>query len=137
MLIKSFSVSIFPTTLRVYSFFSEKILRELIVPIHYTWAPSWGVFFENLSRAKCWLSFFLSLGIPGLLCLTYIFELKKLVTDVQSPKVITLLGGAAMCFCLWGFSLFSAWADGRMIWLGYIYLIPLSLLALKSRQATQ
>jgi len=91
----------------------------------YIWLPEVQMILENISRPKTWLSFILTLGIPGFLSFFHLKRLKKYYHQ-KSIKLI-LLFGFAISILLFVFSILSAYAQGRFIWVSYPFTIPLSL----------
>ncbi|AFH49778.1 Hypothetical protein IALB_2073 [Ignavibacterium album JCM 16511] len=92
---------------------------------NYIWNPSIENFLYNISRAKTYLTFILTLGIPGVLSLYLIFSDKK--KNVSKGLLFPLVTGFLFSFLLWVYSLFSAYSDGRQLWTSYAYTIPLML----------
>lgn len=99
----------------------------------YIWLPEIQTILENISRPKTWLSFILTLGIPGFLSLFHLNHLKKYYNQ-ESIKLI-LFFGFAISILLFVFSIISAYADGRFIWVSYPFTIPLSLYIIMEFQA--
>jgi hypothetical protein len=94
----------------------------------YLWNPKFELLTFNLLRIKTYLSFGLSLGIPGILSF---FALKTILAQKRTDQLfLTLLTGVVISLLLSFYSLFSAYADGRHIWTAYPYLIPLSVMFL-------
>ncbi|MEP0861256.1 MAG: hypothetical protein HRF52_07430 [Ignavibacterium sp.] len=92
---------------------------------NYVWNPSIEIFNYNIARAKTYLSFILTLGIPGVLTLFLIFSEKK--KNISRELLFPLVTGFLFSVLLWVYSLFSAYSDGRQLWTSYAYTIPLML----------
>jgi len=102
------------------------ILRKLFgTGSEYIWLPEIQAILENISRPKTWLSFILTLGIPGFMSFFHLKHLKKYYH--QTSIKLILLFGFAISILLFVLSIISAYADGRFIWVSYPFTIPLSL----------
>lgn len=99
----------------------------------YIWMPEIQMILENISRPKTWLSFILTLGIPGFLSFFHLKHLKKYYNQ-KSIKLI-LLFGFAISILLFVFSILSAYAQGRFIWVSYPFIIPLALFIILELQS--
>jgi hypothetical protein len=110
------------------------VLPRFISPSHksYVWAPSFNLMVENLSRVKTYLSFLLSFGYLGILALIVCWN-NRPGSQAQiiglSPFIFGFIGALAF----YGYSLISAYSDGRFIWMSYPFSIPLSLYYLQSK----
>lgn len=94
-------------------------------PIEYNWSFSLSRFNSNTERVRTWLSFLLTLGIPGFLSLLAVF-----VTLYQKQWDVLLrmapwLVGCAGSVALFAYSLLVAYSDGRFIWPATVFAIPL------------
>jgi hypothetical protein len=92
----------------------------------YIWMPSWETFLANASRSRTWLSLILTFGIPGFLSLL-IFRYRT--TDwfrTRLPETAMWISGLLFSMLLFGYSMFSAYSDGRFIWTSYPSTIPLA-----------
>ena len=98
----------------------------------YIWLPKIQTVLYNISRPKTYLSFILTLGMPGMLSFFHLKYLKKYYKQ-KSIKLILLLGFATSIM-LFVYSIFSAKSDGRFIWTSYPYTIPLSLFIISEFQ---
>lgn len=96
----------------------------------YVWKPSNEIFLYNISRVKTYLTFILTLGIPGLLSLYLIFSEKR----KSFPKniLIPFVTGCLFSIFLWVYSLFAAYSDGRQLWTSYAYTVILSVYLIQS-----
>jgi len=102
------------------------IIRNLFgTGSEYIWLPGIQKILENISRPKTWLSFILTLGIPGFLSFFHLNHLKKYYN--QKSIQLILLIGFAISILLFVFSIISAYSDGRFIWVSYPFTIPLAL----------
>lgn len=98
----------------------------------YVWKPSTDILLYNLVRAKTYLSFILTFGIPGFLA-TYLIITKKLQM-IKKEISYPLLTGLLFSFLLWLYSLFAAYSDGRQLWTSYVFSIPLALFVIQQRE---
>ncbi len=96
----------------------------------YFWKPSTEILSDNLSRIKTYLSLILTMGLPFLL--TILFLLSKYRSTIQREIFYSLSAGLLFSFLIWLYSVFSAYSDGRQVWISYAFTIPLSLFYLKS-----
>lgn len=97
--------------------------------LSYLWFPSYEVFISNVIRPRTFLSFILTFGIPGVLSvllIIYYFMKDKSVIKVN----LTLITGLIISFCLWCYSVISAYSDGRFIWPSIVFSLPLSMIFL-------
>lgn len=92
---------------------------------NYIWSPSIEIFIYNISRVKTYLSFILTLGIPGVLSLYLIFTDKK--KNIPGGLLFPLTTGFLFSGLLWFYSVFAAYSDGRQLWTSYVFTIPLML----------
>lgn len=108
------------------------LVRKLTpVSSTYIWIPSYETLLSNLLRPRAWLSFALSFGIPGLLCLrifSYIKYEKIKETIINfGPLIVGALGSLAIFL----YAMISAYADGRFIWTSYPFTIPMAMMLLQ------
>lgn len=97
--------------------------------LSYLWFPSYEVFISNVIRPRTFLSFILTLGIPGILSvLLIIYYFIKEKTILKNN--LTLITGVIISFCLWSYSVISAYSDGRFIWPSIVFSLPLSMIFL-------
>ena len=90
------------------------------------WNPVFWRLNDNLTRYNTYVSSPLSFGIPGALCLYFIFKQKKNLIKYWKED-LPLWVGAAGGFLLWVYSIFSAHVDGRFFWIAYCFPILLSM----------
>jgi hypothetical protein len=90
----------------------------------YVWKPSYEILEYNLLRIKTYITFILSLGIPGLLSSYIVFTEKR--KTVPKEIFYPLLTGILFSILLWLYSLFAAYSDGRQLWTSYVFAIPLT-----------
>jgi hypothetical protein len=117
-------------------------ITRKIIPVNptYAWSPSVGILLFNMLRPRSWLSFGLTYGIPGVLALL-IFRYRT--TDwfrERFAETATLIAGLVIAVLLFGYSMLSAYADGRFIWMSYPFTVPLAAIVIheinKTRQAS-
>lgn len=87
------------------------------------WKPSIAQFIKNASRNRSYLSFALTLGIPGIISLVGLFRYRRQIIIHLYPMLI----GFFMSILLFVFAMFTAYADGRFIWPSVIFTIPISV----------
>ena len=110
------------------------ILPRFIDPSHhsYVWSPSFGLLVANISRPKTYLSFLLTFGFIGILavviCWKYWFG-----DHHYNPKLLPFILGFVGALAYYGYSLVSAYSDGRFVWMSYPFSIPLTLYYLQSK----
>lgn len=92
----------------------------------YYWYPSFTIFQGNL-RLKALLSILFSIGIPGLLAICFMVNYHKIKNNLKNQFVYPIFAGVFFSMLLIIFSMFTAYTDGRFVWLLHIYTIPLSL----------
>jgi len=90
------------------------------------WIPSLEAVRENLSRPRAYLSLFLTLGLPAALALVAVAT-RRAGETLSRPIFRFLLGGVSLVTMLYFYTLPAAYADGRVIWIVYPFLIPLAL----------
>ena len=90
----------------------------------YFWIPTFGIFFENITRPRAIASFFLSLGLPGLMSL--IFLIRECCLVVSNRLLLALYSGLFSSVALYFYALASAYADGRFIWICSPYICLIS-----------
>lgn len=120
--------------LYIIAFYISYRMAKNVIPIgsKYFWNPNIGIFFSNMRRSRTLTSLILSMGLPGFLCLL-VYQFRKSLFDIYGyPLTITMIAGFMMSILLYVYSLFSAYADGRFIWVGYIFSVPLSLIIIRS-----
>jgi len=96
----------------------------------FVWMPGGAFLAKNLCRAKTYISFILAFGLPGLFASLYILKHSwKRHARSAIPLMVGMLSGLA----LFGYSLLSAYADGRFVWTAYPFMVGLSLHYFKTR----
>jgi hypothetical protein len=90
----------------------------------YVWKPSYEILTYNLLRIKTYITFILTLGIPGLL--SFYLVLTENRKNVPKEILYPLFTGILFSFLLWVYSLFAAYSDGRQLWMSYVFAVPLS-----------
>ena len=146
------TIIILPMLLTAYLYFSKRLLTKdgiillvsitifiigfyvtrMIVPTNpdVGWVPSVEQLIFNITRPRSYISFILSFGIQGLLAL-FIYKYKNSFWFDQKFNVTaTLITGVFISFALFGFSMLSAYADGRFIWTSYPFTIPLAAMVI-------
>lgn len=96
----------------------------------YVWLPGELFLMQNIFRPKAYLSFIITLGIPGILAIISYFKFSAEKVKTYSYFYIGFMTSIA----LYIYSFFSAWADGRTIWTIYPFAIPLTVLYLQNRK---
>jgi hypothetical protein len=100
------------------------------------WKPSLDDLTTNLSRPRAYLSLIMTLGIPGVLAIVAIFR-KQPWTSFGAPAAGLLALGCLMASSLYAYSLVSAYADGRVIWIVYPFAIPIAASLLGSSRKSE
>jgi hypothetical protein len=90
----------------------------------YFWIPSFTTFFENVTRPRAIISFFLSMGLPGLMSVIFLFREWRLI--LKDKTLLALYFGFFSSIALYCFALASAYADGRFIWICSPYICLIS-----------
>src|SRR5712671_3852371 len=90
------------------------------------WLPSLGSLADNLSRPRAILSLVFTLGLPAA-CATIAVVGERAKRRLSPEHLRFLLAGSGLTILLYIYSLFSAYADGRVIWAAYPFLIPISV----------
>jgi hypothetical protein len=91
----------------------------------YGWAPDLSRAIQNLSRSRAWISFFLTLGLPGLLAAVRLWSDRS---RAEGRELRRFLGACClMAVAVYFYSFISAYADGRLIWIIYPFAIPLAV----------
>ncbi|MCS7053699.1 MAG: hypothetical protein NZM09_08185 [Ignavibacterium sp.] len=88
------------------------------------WKPNFETIIYNLERIKTYVSFILTLGIPGFFTILNLINFKKFFIPYEI--FLSLIVGALSGFILWFYSIFSAHADGRHLWVIYPYTVPIA-----------
>jgi hypothetical protein len=96
---------------------SQGAQMSLPAPIHFE---------SNISRLRMWLSLSFSAGLPAVLCVALIGRnLHRLRHAFLGVGFLWI--GCASVLLLWCYSLFTAYADGRIIWTMSPFTIPLAM----------
>jgi hypothetical protein len=90
------------------------------------WMPRISELVSNLSRARAVASLALTLGMPGIAAAAALAT-GRARRSMSSHHLRFLLGGAGLILILYLYSLFSAYADGRVIWAVYPFVIPIAI----------
>lgn len=114
------------------SFFVRKIALNATEDHAVFWQPSTDMLAYNFKRPNSWLSLFLTLGIPGIIILKNILELKRLIR-IHSI-VLPLISGIILSLITYSFAFISTVADGRTVWAAYPFMIPLVGLLLDNQR---
>lgn len=90
------------------------------------WIPRLQSVFENLARIRTYLSLGLTIG-PHLAvaAIGAIRNRPRLVRWDSNDRFF--LAGTSMVFALYTYSIFTAYTDGRIIWVAYPFLIPFAV----------
>lgn len=118
--------SIFILTLSSILFIATNLFVRSVFATNnfYIWAPSSNTAIENLRRAKTYLSFILGFGFPGLFSLLFIFKYK---TKIRTKEILPWVTGMIFALLLAFYSVVAAYSDGRFIWMGYPFMIVLTI----------
>jgi len=101
------------------------VIRNLVPQKEiYFWKPSYEILHYNLLRIKTYITFILTLGIPGLLSFYIVF--KKNRKNIPKEILYPMFTGILFSFLLWVYSLFAAYSDGRQLWTSYVFAVPLT-----------
>jgi hypothetical protein len=92
------------------------------------WVPTWDALRENLARPRAYLSLVLTLGLPGALAAVAIWKRRAEAVLCRSHYKF-FIGGAVTIVLVYLYTLPAAYADGRIVWVIYPFLIPLALTA--------
>lgn len=94
--------------------------------------PDSEIFLRNVSRPSTILSFILTFGVSGIVSVYFLIRM------LLHEKMKTIFSKYAVFFCgmimgltVWLYSVFSAYSDGRFIWITIPFTIPLMLLLRK------
>lgn len=101
------------------------LIRSLVVGNkELNWIPTLEKFLDNIVRVRAYIAFILSFGLPGILVMLFLIKNR---TNPKKKIEITFLAGFYTSLAVFIYSFFSAYTDGRFIWLTYPFAIPLSL----------
>jgi hypothetical protein len=111
-----------------------QIPRQLMPVDPYHWVPSLDRLMTNAVRPRTWMSALLSLGVPGLLLVGGMIRGQgRRSFHTTRDTALPLMVGVLTSLALFGYSLVTAYADGRFIWMGYPFLIPLAVMVWNDR----
>lgn len=121
------------TILLIAAVYISYRIAKNVIPLsqEYVWEPSVQSLFFNIGRARTWLSFILSFGIPGFISVFLYWFRKDIFSSYRREVVLTMLIGLLLSLLLFVYSLLSAYADGRFVWVSYPFSVPLSLMIIK------
>lgn len=91
----------------------------------FIWWPRMEAVLKNTSRPRAQLSFLLTLGLPGALAVAALVG-GRAKDVLRRSDIRFLLGGAGLALALYAYSLTAAYADGRVVWIIYPFIIPLA-----------
>ena len=100
----------------------------------YFWSLDMGIVVMNITRPRTWISFILSTGLPAAIYVIGVFRyggeqpFRKLFWRYRLYFI-----GTVTALALFAYSITSAYADGRYMWLSYPFTIPLALSVLRYR----
>jgi hypothetical protein len=97
------------------------------------WRPSVQTALDNLSRPRMWVSAALTLGVPAVLILLRIPELRRLDRD----HLAFFGSGVALCLGVFAYAVVGAYADGRFLWPIYVFTVPLAMLLAADGSASE
>lgn len=97
----------------------------------YLWTPSPAILLNNMRRPRSWVSFILTFGIPGCLSLTALAAMADGTFRRTTQFLAPFAAGIVMSLLLFAFSMVSAKADGRFVWVSYPFSIPMSMLMVR------
>lgn len=98
------------------------------------WFPSTTKFFSNIVRIRAFLGMVLTLGIPGIIVLWYVIKNHfKLDNTLENSFFV----GYVTTLIVFIYSLFSAYSDGRFVWLSYPFSIPLALFFIENKMKVE
>jgi hypothetical protein len=90
------------------------------------WRPSPAALLENLARPRALLSLILTIGLPGAAAAAALVTGRA--ARALSPEHLRFfLTASALAAALYLYSLTAAYADGRVIWSAYPFLIPVAV----------
>ena len=118
--------------LMLFIFAAVYYIARTLIPVNPTvgWIPSFETLVFNVLRPRSWLSFLLSFGAPGFLSL-FVFGFRRTHWfQERFAETATLITGFFISVLLFGFSMVSAYADGRFIWTSYPFSVPLAVIVL-------
>jgi len=117
---------------------SAYLCRRFSVDQHvHMWRPSLEHLAFNASRPRTWIAGALSFGVPGALVVGLLPSYLRHRPGETLATTGPLLAGTGLSVALFGYAMISAYADGRFMWSGYAFSIPLAMLLLQLRQARE
>ncbi len=91
----------------------------------FVWLPSASAAIENLARLRTYVSLALTLGPAALLAAGAVTGGR--MTLRLDPRARAVLGsGVVLAAALYGYSIASAYTDGRIAWFAYPFLLPVA-----------
>ena len=90
------------------------------------WKPLVSRIYFNLSRPNFYISSILSLGIPGAICLVFLFRRTHGILEMWKQD-LPLVTGTVVAFFPWIYMIFSAFPDGRAFWIASCFPISLAM----------
>ncbi|MCX7879563.1 MAG: hypothetical protein N2517_02775 [Ignavibacteria bacterium] len=123
---KSYKKILFIIASYLIGFVLLKIILFYNTKSSYLWLPSLEVLYQNIFRIRTYLTFLLS-SIPIFILL---FIAKKFIAQLKTSKlsnldtndkaiIFSMTAGIIISYSIFIYSLFSAYTDGRFIWLSY------------------
>jgi hypothetical protein len=91
----------------------------------YAWTPSAAALRDNLLRPRTYASACLTAGVPALLAIGAIARGRWKEVLGGAERSI-LLAGASIALALYGYSFTAAYTDGRILWVGYPFVVPIA-----------
>jgi len=90
------------------------------------WRPSAAAVVENLARPRALLSLILTIGLPGVAAIAALAT-GRAARALSAAHLRFFLVASALAATLYLYSLTAAYADGRVIWGAYPFLIPVAV----------
>lgn len=97
----------------------------------FIWIPQVAGVLRNAVRPRTWISLFLTLGLPALLAGAALLTGRAAALRREQRRF--LVAGTVMALGLYAYSLTSAYADGRVVWVAIPFLLPLAIAWFDSR----
>lgn len=105
---------------------ASKLARALSIDQQpFAWTPSWDRTLTNLTRLRTWLSFVLSFGLPGTLATAAVLHVLFTKNWRLLAEMLPWIAGVGGAVALFGYSIISAYSDGRFIWPADVFALPL------------
>ncbi len=117
-----------PAVLTVACAATMIIIRQTVITSGdgYYWIPNIASSLANI-RLRAAASIGLTFGIPGVIALGFFRYWSKIISSAGYTNLIPMVCGIAAGFSLVLLSAFTAYTDGRFLWPGTFYLIPIAL----------